>query len=184
MTVSHSLVYLCLYTRFDSLFMPTACWPLKACVYCSLKNVIWPISYFDFFLLSSIREEVKIVPSIGNNLKNAASCHIPHPRSGSKVKFPTPGEREAVKCPWYARGGMLRLQIDRCIKPWVPCERAAILPRINGTLVQSSSWEVSASLRKTSQDHHPRHRTWKPWTDSQINLRFVGPPTCLHLRWF
>ena len=76
-------------------------------------------------------------------------------------------------------GGMLRLQIDRCIKPWVPCERAAILPRINGTLVQSSSWEVSASLRKTSQDHHPRHRTWKPWTDSQTNLRFALACTCV-----
>ena len=23
----------------------------------------------------------------------------------SKVKFPTPGEREGVKCPWYAWGG-------------------------------------------------------------------------------
>ena len=134
------------------------------------------------FCSALFREEVKKVPSIGNHLKNAASCHIPHPRSGSKVKFPTLGEREAVKCPWYAReGGMLRLQIDRCIKPWVPCERAAILPRINGTLVQSSSWEVSASLRKTSQDHHPRHRTWKTLDGLANKLAFR---TCLHLRRF
>ena len=33
-----------------------------------------------------------------------------HPRSGSNVKFPTPGEREGVKCPWYARRGMLGIQ--------------------------------------------------------------------------
>ena len=54
-----------------------------------------------------------------NSPPSAAWCQIPHPHSGSKVKFPTPGEREGVKCPWYARGGgevgMLRLHIDRCI---------------------------------------------------------------------
>ena len=45
---------------------------------------------------------------------SSTNGQIPQPRSGSKVKCPTPGEREGVKCPWYA-GGMLRLQIDRCI---------------------------------------------------------------------
>ena len=34
-----------------------------------------------------------------------AWCQIAHPRSGSKVKFPAPGENEGVKCPWYARRG-------------------------------------------------------------------------------
>ena len=33
-----------------------------------------------------------------------------HPRSGSNVKFPTPGKREGVKYPWYARRGMLGIQ--------------------------------------------------------------------------
>ena len=40
------------------------------------------------------------------------------PPCGGFIKFPTLGEREGVKCPWYARGGgggILMLQIDRCI---------------------------------------------------------------------
>ena len=39
-----------------------------------------------------------------NSPPSMAWCQIPHPRSSSKVKFPTLGEREGVKCPWYAQG--------------------------------------------------------------------------------
>ena len=46
-----------------------------------------------------------VVYERSNSPISTAWCQIPHPRSGSKVKFPTPREREGVKCPWYARGG-------------------------------------------------------------------------------
>ena len=52
-----------------------------------------------------------VVYERSNSPPSAACCQIPHLRSGSNVKFPTPGERDGVKCP----GGMLRLQIDRYI---------------------------------------------------------------------
>ena len=39
-----------------------------------------------------------------NSPPSAAWCQIPHPHSGSKVKFPTPRGREGVNCPLYALG--------------------------------------------------------------------------------
>ena len=41
---------------------------------------------------------------------------IPHP-SNATFKFPPPRARCTVKCPGYARGGMLKFRIDRRISP-------------------------------------------------------------------
>ena len=65
-----------------------------------------------------------------------------------------------VVCP---PGGMLRLQIDRCIKPWVPCERAAILPMQNkwntGAIIKLRSIGLTAQNLARSSPSPPYVKT-------------------------
>ena len=63
-----------------------------------LSTISCLLNRLTFSLRSSCTNgQISHLPWLGLN--------FPTPAAVLKVKFPTPGEREGVKCPWYAREG-------------------------------------------------------------------------------
>ena len=66
------------------------------------------------------------------------------------IKFPTPGKVEAVKCPGYARGGMLKLRFEWYIK-----QAKAKIKRVHEVRHCFTGLLLTVLWRRQSRADHP-----------------------------
>ena len=103
---------------------------------------------------------------------------FPTPWKTLIIKFPPPQDGKGVKCPGYARGGMLKLRFDRYIKQRSPSVIAALKLAIKDeiaaacqTLCRRSDGSVLYSNRN-SFENLKEFDFDRVWTEMKSNVPF------------